>query len=299
MVIQDRLLRERRPVDLKVVFPFHISEDAPLPARLDLVVETPEIFRITVNGATVASESSDYFWDQAFRRLPIADALRGGRNEVVLETRFQQPPEVYEKIERAKEFESEKNNLSYGMEIEAVYLAGDFGVDVSGAAETLPRDAVRYSAPFTITAPSATAENVDVLSAGLPFYPGAVRLERRFTMERVPQSAALAFDRLLANSARVWLNGTEVKHFFWRPYRAPVAALLRPGENRITVELTGSLRNLLGPHHLQEGESYAVGPFSFYKEPGVFSRRWDGSRDFWNDAYCFVRFGIEGIRIEA
>jgi hypothetical protein len=299
MVIQDRLLKERRPVDVKMVFPFHVADDAPPPSRIDLVVETPEIFRITVNGRTVPTESNDYFWDRSFRRLPIADAVRSGRNEVVLETRFRQPAEVYEKIERAKQFESEKNNLSYGMEIEAVYLAGDFGVSVAGPPEALPRDAVRYAAPFTITAPAATAANVDVLPAGLPFYPGAVRLERRFVMDTVPENAAIAFDRLLANSARLWLNGTEVKHFFWRPYRASVAQLLRSGENRITLELTGSLRNLLGPHHLQEGESYAVGPFSFYKEPGVFSRRWDGGQDFWNDDYCFVRFGIEGVRIEA
>ncbi len=298
MVIQDRLLREGRPVDLKMVFQFSVAEDAPPPRRLDLVVETPEIFRISVNGHEVSNESSDYFWDRAFRRVPIADAVRSGSNHVVLETRFRQPAEVYDKIERAKEFESEKNNLSYGMEIEAVYLAGDFGVSAQGEAEALPRDAVRYSGPFTITGPAATASNADVLPAGLPFYPGAVRLERRFTLGEAPETAVLVFDRLLANSARVWLNGTEVKHFFWRPYRAPVSALLRAGENRIAVELTGSLRNLLGPHHLEEGESYAVGPFSFYKEPGVFSRRWAGSRDFWNDDYCVVRFGIEGVRIE-
>lgn len=299
MVVQDRLLRERRPVDLKVVFPFHVAEDAPMPSRLDLVVETPEVFHITVNGREVPSESSDYFWDRAFRRLPIAHVVRPGGNEIVLETRFQQSPEVYEKIERAKKFESEKNNLSYGIEIEAVYLAGDFGVRAGAGPQSLPRDAVRYPGPFAITAPEATAPNTDVLSSGLPFYPGAVRLERDFTLDSIPDDAALAFDRLFANSARVWLNGTEVKHFFWRPYHAPVGSLLRRGENRVTVELTGSLRNLLGPHHLEEGESYAVGPFSFYKEPGVFSRRWDGGRDFWNDGYCFVRFGIEGIRIEA
>ena len=69
------------------------------------------------------------------------------------------------------------------------------------------------------------------------------------------------------------------------------------GENQITLRLTTSLRNMLGPHHLQAGESHFVGPFSFFKEDGVFSRDWDGTLNEWTDDYCFLEFGVEGLRI--
>jgi hypothetical protein len=53
------------------------------------------------------------------------------------------------------------------------------------------------------------------------------------------------------------------------------------------LELTSGLRNLLGPHHLEEGESYGVGPGSFFKEPNI----WGHAP--WNDDYCFVAFGLK------
>ncbi len=69
-------------------------------------------------------------------------------------------------------------------------------------------------------------------------------------------------------------------------YRADLGDALGSGETVFEIELTGGLRNLLGPHHLQEGESYAVAPPSFYKEPSVF-----GCAP-WDDDYCFVEFGV-------
>ncbi|NCQ30203.1 MAG: hypothetical protein GW802_22750, partial [Armatimonadetes bacterium] len=87
-------------------------------------------------------------------------------------------------------------------------------------------------------------------------------------------------------------NGRPVKEWFWRPFEANLDGLLQPGENEFVLELTNGLRNLLGPHHLEEGESYAVAPPSFYKEPSVF-----GCAGQWNEGYCFVEFGVEGTQI--
>lgn len=53
--------------------------------------------------------------------------------------------------------------------------------------------------------------------------------------------------------------------------------------------LINNLRNLLGPHHLALGESYAVGPGSFFKEACVWNKAPEAS---WNEAYCFVETGI-------
>jgi len=57
----------------------------------------------------------------------------------------------------------------------------------------------------------------------------------------------------------------------------------------VKITLVNNLRNLLGPHHLKVGESYVVGPHSFFKESCV----WNGNAEKqWDDDYCFVTMGI-------
>jgi hypothetical protein len=106
------------------------------------------------------------------------------------------------------------------------------------------------------------------------------------------------FDELTASVAAVVVNGKPLASFLWRPFHASLDGFLVPGSNRIELTLTGSLRNLLGPHHLAEGDSKFVGPFSFYKEPGLFGRTWGGGSLPWNNGYCVVPSGIVGARIE-
>ena len=94
-----------------------------------------------------------------------------------------------------------------------------------------------------------------------------------------------------ANSCRVWINGEEAGFRFQGPYAFRIDPLLRAGMNRIELELTTSLRNLLGPHHLDEGESYSVNTRSFDKEPNAI----DNPAPPWNDGYCFVKLGLRDL----
>ena len=65
------------------------------------------------------------------------------------------------------------------------------------------------------------------------------------------------------------------------------------GKTNIKLTLINNLRNLLGPHHLAEGECYLVTPSSFFKEPCVWKNKnaWGGGAS-WNDDYCFVEMSI-------
>ena len=58
------------------------------------------------------------------------------------------------------------------------------------------------------------------------------------------------------------------------------------GKQKIRLTLINNLPNLLGHHHLEEGETYAARPTSFFKERSP----WNSAP--WNDDYCFVEFGI-------
>ena len=59
-------------------------------------------------------------------------------------------------------------------------------------------------------------------------------------------------------------------------------------KHKIKLTLINNLRNLLGPHHLEIGESWEVGPGSFFKENCVWN---PNAEKEWNDDYCFVKFG--------
>ena len=129
----------------------------------------------------------------------------------------------------------------------------------------------------------------------MPFFAGNATLKT--TVELTPEQAStltfLRFQPLGANSWRFRINGKPAGECLWGPYAVPVAGLLQPGPNEIEVELTMSLRNLLGPHHLEEGESYAVNTMSFNKEPNFAGRK----APPYNAGYCFVELGIKDIHL--
>ena len=53
----------------------------------------------------------------------------------------------------------------------------------------------------------------------------------------------------------VGVNGTPVAHLVWQPWRTPVSAFLRPGLNRIELEVSNTLANLLEEYPEESGVS--------------------------------------------
>ncbi|HEX2950066.1 MAG TPA: hypothetical protein VHV83_10980, partial [Armatimonadota bacterium] len=290
--IQHRCLELKRPVDLRMRFTVQVSPDSMPKGALYLAIERPETFTITINGDPVTQHDCGNYRDTSFRKIDISSLLVPGTNEILLNTVFSQQPAVYENLERAKVFESEKNKLTYDCEIEAIYLVGDFGVHTPGSFESLPRHAVRYSGDFLLAAPPQAAPISDLVRNGLPFFNGTIRLTKRLTLDATSAACTrLAFAEPMAHVVKLTINGQDVQEWLWGPFEADITGLLHAGENEIAIELTTGLRNLLGPHHLEEGESYSVGPACFFKEPNI----WGCAK--WNDNYCFVEFGLKSIKL--
>ena len=286
-VIQKRALDLKRPVDVKIRFRVRAGDGFEPPDDICLVVEQPDLYEIAVNGRPVAMEDQGYYRDTSFRRIDICGTLRPGTNEIVLRTHFEQSAEVYASLERATAFEAERNKLTYDSEIEAVYLIGSFGVATPGTFESLPRQATRHTGEFVLTPLPRTAVLDDLVPQGLPFFNGTVRLRKEVD---VPADATadrtFVFAESMASVVALEVNGQPVQEWYWRPFEADLNGVLRPGRNTLELELTNNLRNLLGPHHLQEGESYSVAPPCFFKEPNIWGNH------PWHDGYCFVEFGL-------
>ncbi|MEE1046403.1 MAG: hypothetical protein U0M60_03150, partial [Clostridia bacterium] len=123
--ICERANTLERPV--KIHMDYHIKADF-IPEKLELVCETPEKFEIRVNRKSIDKTVLGDFVDKSFKRIDIAKYMKLGENTISFDCDFKQSESVYENLKKAWQFESEKNKLSYDMEIESIYLIGDFSV---------------------------------------------------------------------------------------------------------------------------------------------------------------------------
>lgn len=259
-----------------------------IPEKLYLAVETPEIFRISVNGKAVDSKPCGYFRDKAFQKLDISGLLTKGDNIITAEVDFKQSDEVYENIEKGKIFESEKNKLTFDMEIEAMYLVGDFSVKTDGTFTELDRKVSRYNGDFVIAEPKKTVTLQKLERQGFPFFAGSITVKKTFS----GKAKRLDFDKCGINVVKVKANGKDVKTFLWEPYTADLSGYMTDGENVVELTLINNLRNLLGPFHLEEGETYFCEPVSFYKEPCIWNMK--AKEEQWNRDYCFAEVSLIG-----
>lgn len=281
--VGDRANALERKVDVKLRFSFAVKE---LPKRIYAVVETPEMFDIEVNGAVLEKKDCGYYLDSAFRMFDIAKLVKKGENEIVMCCSFEQSPEVYQAIRNSRVFESERNKLSYDAEIEGIFIVGDFGVETAGEFEALDKHALRYRGNFEIGKSPAKIKLSNIEQQGFPFFAGELTLSKKIYVEDTAHK--LTFDKFGINAIHVKVNGEEAGTLIWNPYELDLSPYLQLGENKLELTLVNNLRNLLGPHHLDEGEIFAVGPSAFYKNDSPFFGNLP-----WNDDFCFVEFSIQ------
>jgi hypothetical protein len=95
----------------------------------------------------------------------------------------------------------------------------------------------------------------------------------------------LEIEGICAAVAYVRINGSLAGMVAWPPHRVDVTNLLRPGENQVEIELVGTLRNLLGPHHQAGGDGELTSPNEFR------------DRNRWIEDVILVPFGFESVSL--
>ncbi len=307
--ICERANALERPVRIHQEYHVQINY---LPEKLYLACETPEQFTISVNGRRVEEVPQGYFVDKSFQTIEIGAYLQKGANTIAFDCDFVQSEQVYENIKKAAVFESEKNKLAYDMEIEAVYLLGDFGVGTPGRWEELGDGEMRYQGEFVIDKPVRTIARRHLEKQGYPFFCGKMVVEGMLELPGSVQNgeawtsaawsdAVLELDWKGVNAVRVEMLGCEkllltdnrlrLKELLGEAACNREAVRDSEGHEIVPVKLTliNNLYNLLGPHHLKNGFGGGIHPGSFFKEPCI----WNGApeRD-WDDAYHFAETGI-------
>jgi len=279
--ICERANALERPV--KIHQDYHIKMNY-LPEELFLVCETPEKFEIKVNGKAVEKNDCGHYVDKSFRKLDISEYIQIGENTISFDCDFKQSDEFYENRKKSFVFETEKNKLVYDMEIEAIYLLGDFSVKTDGKWKQLDRNAVRYLGGFEIDEPKKKIGIKNIEQQGYPFFSGEMSLLGEIQIEG--KNPVLEIDRKGINALRVKIGDKE--KVMLTDNRLPLADFDVKGKTKIEITLVNNLRNILGPHHLDIGESYLVCPSSFFKEECV----WAANPEKWNDGYCFVEMSV-------
>jgi len=292
--IQDKLLRLGRDADIALKFNFNLDYISLSDERFYLGIEDAQEFDIYLNGNRINYVDIGWWRDKSIKKVDITNHVVCGINEVIIKRRFYCPEGIYKLVTATDVHESQLNKITYPVELESIYLLGSFGIYSLSEWSYGERRAAYTNGPFVCRPMETLLEASDLTTQGLAFYAGGIKLSQQFDIPYLSSNNKVYIDFSAKPDAvlvKVWLNGIMAGVMPWAPYKLDITETIKQGENSLVIELIGSCRNLLGPHHHIAGELYAVGPSSFTRHKG-----WTDietlQEDIWTDRYCFVRFGL-------
>lgn len=227
---------------LALRFAFDVEAVPNSPVKLAL--EQPENFTIKVNGHTLRRESDEgWFIDPCLRIITLPpDALQVEANTIELSGTFHE-----------------------GVDLEAIYLLGDFGVRPEFGGRTSLTTLPRHLGVG------------DWTLCGLPFYSGRIRL----TLP-VGSARRLVLNPFGAATLVVKNPSTGTSHTLpWEPFACALDGLADE-RGLVEVEWVLTRRNTLGPLHLTPMDPPAIGPMSFRSEG-----------ENWSDEFQLVPVGLK------
>jgi hypothetical protein len=198
--------------------------------EFNLIIERPEKFRFSLNGSVYNPDPDGSFIDNSMIRLGLpAKALVVGHNTLIISAVFEE-----------------------SINLEAIYLTGDFGVKLDGDMPSL----------------TALPENLSfgqLETQGLPFYSG--KITYRLSAEPLKKINPLRYKIALGayEGACVVINpGTDDAIIGWKPAEAEIELPNGVMPDTIDAQLVLTRRNIFGPLHQKTLAAYAYGPDSFH-----------------------------------
>ena len=91
------------------------------------------------------------------------------------------------------------------MEIEQIYLVGDFTVVTKGKYEELDRNACRYNGEFIIAKPVKEITLSNIERQGFPFFAGELTVKKQFLAD--DEEMQLDFEKCGINIVKAKING--------------------------------------------------------------------------------------------
>jgi hypothetical protein len=264
-----------------------------------LALESPELQSITLDGKTINTEVTGYFFEKAFKKITLGD-LTKGIHTLEITREFYPLTKVTNDLTQLFE-------TRYGIELEPIYLLGNF--KVNGLHLRCDNGSMLYEPDFVI---SNTAETEyacgDLTSSGYPFYVGSLSLSQNIFIDKSDLSdAKLRVEVMNAGCGEIWINGKYAGDINRAPFDISIGSLLNKGDNKIEIKLYTTLYNIIGPFHRVQGNvgnTFGGG----YKNPDAAwlsidtdAKDWDKRmNDFsttWTDRYNVSPLGVKRVSI--
>ncbi len=207
---------------LRMVFRFDI--ETPPTGAVQLAIEEPQDYTLTLNDHVIASAPKGWWVDPAIQTVSLpTEHLVIGANRIELTTDFRQD-----------------------MNLEAMYLLGQFGVRLDGTKRVLTRLPEKLDVG-------------DLAGQGLPFYSGTVTY--RVPVSTKPGEGQRAF-LVTPRFEAACIKAASDKVIPWPPYEADVTSELRQRDN-LDVHAVLTRRNTFGPLHQVPVRAGSYGPGSW------------------------------------
>jgi len=237
---------EAKVIPLSLRYRFNVEAIPEGPCHL--VIEEPERYQIALNGHELKVDEDEGWWiDNSFRRIRVAPwLLKNGTNELTLKTDY---------------------GPTHGLE--ALYFTGEFGFRWDGTR------AVVTELPRTLALGNWVTQGFACYTSAISYVTdiqNPISTDQRLFLELPAWEGVLV---------KVRVNGQPVGAIAWPPYEVDITDALKPGGNRLEIEVMSSRRNLLGPLHLTEKYPPWTGSGQFYT-----------TGDQWTDDYVSVTYGL-------
>ncbi len=271
-------LRERK--DVKAVFTFYVTDPENMPQEIfvaaELEEDTREKTQIYLNGHRLRP-GKEFWIDPAFKKCRInREMLKKGKNEISL-----------------------KHLYGQDSGLEAVYLLGNFGVEllsqekkesesvwkqseVNGSekqweiGDSTKQENSKAAQLVYLTPMPQKLTAASITEQGFPFYSGSIIYELAEDVRRkLRGTVQIEFSDLPA--ALAVLHGAEKKRILFAPYRAKVCDLQ-------SIEMIFNRRNTFGPLHLPVEYKGNYGPETFVTE-----------KEAWRDAMQLIPQGLPRV----
>lgn len=288
--IYARLENSKNQHKIRVKYRFFCEESAVL-KDVNIVVESEFVTAIKVNGTDIEIKTDNWWIDRKFFEYKISGLVCGGENEIVIQYNIVSN----DKKITENDFETERNRFFRLIELESVYVKGDFDVN---ALDCIENHGNYYRVPNNFILSSSKEKHLgDLTAQGMWFYRG--NAEYRFDLQYDGEKKVKLFIKnAVATCAQITING-KTKMIIKYLYGVDIQDMLEQGENLVKVRLIGNNRNLLGPHHHIKGVSPLTGPNTFLGVKGFedFASPEITEDSTWIHDYTFVPFGCDGFYI--
>ena len=207
--------RKPKPTNSKVSANYYFTTTEGIDkSKLKLVVERPELWKVSVNNNSVPPNPDEYWLDRENGVFDIGKYVIDGKNKISIS------------IEKMTVFS----------ELESIYILGDFGLESAEKGWKI--------------VPSENVKMGSWRKQNLPFYSDGVKYSKIYNISKSGKRHIIKLTDWYGSTAEVLVNNKSAGIIAWSPNELDITNLITEGNNEISVIIYGTLKNLLGPHHI-------------------------------------------------